>query len=164
MYLLCLIVIDFLKLNLFKICMLRLILALRKRLDNMLIKLISERNKVWAHLRKERFPNLRKSELLPRGNGNQEPKLRINSFQEGELDEILKTLEEEPQARKERKESMESKVLQGLMTKGRIGRLQEEVLKEIGLLRVKNSMPKAQPSILYGLTLHPQAPQRLSLH
>ncbi|RDY05365.1 Retrovirus-related Pol polyprotein, partial [Mucuna pruriens] len=51
---------------------------------------------VWVHIRKERSPNLRKSKLFPREDGNQEPNFRINSIQEREPDAILTTLEEEP--------------------------------------------------------------------
>ncbi|RDX73041.1 hypothetical protein CR513_47396, partial [Mucuna pruriens] len=55
-------------------CMLKYILTLKGRLSNMLIGLIKVRQKVFEegdivciHLRKERFPNLRKYKLLPRG-------------------------------------------------------------------------------------------------
>ncbi|RDX95686.1 hypothetical protein CR513_21766, partial [Mucuna pruriens] len=67
--------------------------------------------------------------------GNQGPNLRTNSLQEGEFDIILTNLEEEPQARYEEKEKMDTKALQGPMIKGRMRRLQEEVLKKIGLLK-----------------------------
>ncbi|RDY05947.1 hypothetical protein CR513_10147, partial [Mucuna pruriens] len=50
-------------------------------------------------------------------------------------DAILTTLEEEPQARKEDKENMDTKALQGPMIGGRMRILQEEVLKEIGFLK-----------------------------
>ncbi|RDX98344.1 hypothetical protein CR513_18755, partial [Mucuna pruriens] len=98
-------------------------------------RVFEESDLVWVHLRKKLFPNLRKSMQLPRGVGpfklltkrsdnayilempqtygssNQESNLREISFQEGESNVMLITLEEEPQARKKEKENMESKAL-----------------------------------------------------
>ncbi|KAL1212239.1 hypothetical protein V5N11_030308 [Cardamine amara subsp. amara] len=68
---------------------------------------------LWIHLRKERFPNERKSKLMPRINGpfriikklnnnayqldlQNETDLRSNPFQEGEDDESMASKEEEP--------------------------------------------------------------------
>ncbi|RDX94200.1 hypothetical protein CR513_23436, partial [Mucuna pruriens] len=101
-------------------------------------RIFEEGDLVWVHLRKERFSNLRKSKLLPRGDGNQELNLRINSFQEREPNMILTTLEEKPQVRKEdkeNKENMDTKVLQDPMIRCRMRRLQEEVLKKLGFLK-----------------------------
>ncbi|RDX95748.1 hypothetical protein CR513_21691, partial [Mucuna pruriens] len=60
-------------------------------------KVFEEGDLVWVHLRKIRFPNLRKSKLLLR---NHEPNLRENYFQQGEPDETMTNLEEEPQSNK----------------------------------------------------------------
>ncbi|RDX68094.1 hypothetical protein CR513_52954, partial [Mucuna pruriens] len=51
---------------------------------------------------------------------NQESNLRTNNFQEGEPDEILTSLEEEPQTKKEDKEMMDTQAFQGPMTRGRL--------------------------------------------
>ncbi|RDY09045.1 hypothetical protein CR513_06648, partial [Mucuna pruriens] len=55
--------------------------------------------------------------------GNYKPNLRANSFQEREPDEILTSLEEEPQTQKEDKEIIDIQALQRPMIGGRLKRL-----------------------------------------
>ncbi|RDX95548.1 hypothetical protein CR513_21916, partial [Mucuna pruriens] len=93
----------------------------------------------------ERFSTLRNSKLLPRGDGTQDLILRTNSFREREFDEILQTLGEKPQARMN---NMETKALQGPMTRGRMRRLQEEVLKEMSLLKSERE-PTKSPTLYF---------------
>ncbi|RDY00332.1 hypothetical protein CR513_16498, partial [Mucuna pruriens] len=73
---------------------------------------------VWVHLRKERFPNSRKYKLLPRGDDIQEEK-----------------------------EAKGNQALKGLMARGRLRRLQEEVLQKLGVLRSLENRPKPKPKL-----------------
>ncbi|RDX72225.1 hypothetical protein CR513_48318, partial [Mucuna pruriens] len=155
------------------ICMLKLVLTLRKMLNNMLTGLTRKGDIVWVYLKKERFPTLRKSKLLLRGDGPFKVIRKIiyntyildipqtyevnhtfhvtnlsafdkkNSFQEGEPDVIMTNLEEEPQASKEDKEIIDTQALQGPMREGRLKKLQEKVLQKISLLK---SLEKPSPS------------------
>ncbi|RDY07914.1 hypothetical protein CR513_07914, partial [Mucuna pruriens] len=123
---------------------------------------------VWIHLRKERFPNLRKSKILLRrygplkiiikkinNNGGHtfhvsymssfsstlDLNLRINSFKEGEPDKnLVITLEDI----EEEQEAKGSQALEGPMARERLRRLQEEVLQKLGVLRSLEAQAQAQ--------------------
>ncbi|RDX95498.1 hypothetical protein CR513_21973, partial [Mucuna pruriens] len=113
---------DFLKLNLLKSYINSIILSLRIKVEQYAHKLIiDEGDLVWVHLRKKRFPTLRKSNLLSRGDGSFKVLTKINnnayildipqeyesshtfnvidlsSFGQGKFDAILRALEKEPQ-------------------------------------------------------------------
>ncbi|RDY09373.1 hypothetical protein CR513_06259, partial [Mucuna pruriens] len=141
---------------------------IEKKVEQYANKANKEKHK-RVHLRNERFPNLRKSKLLPRGdipskvikkiNDNayildmpqsyegrtQDSNLKANSFQEKELDESLTSTKEYFPRDKETKDTQ---TLKGPTTKGRLKRL-EEVFQKIGMLRSLEASSLSSSTTLY---------------
>ncbi|RDX80882.1 hypothetical protein CR513_38506, partial [Mucuna pruriens] len=135
-------------------------------------KVFQEGDLVWVHITKERFPTLRKSKILLKGDGlfkvvkmindntyvldmppknmevmlvliTQGPNLRTNSLQKEEFDMNMKRLGEDTH---EDLEHMEIKVLQGPMARGRLRKIEEEVHQRMGLL-MEQGRPNQGPII-----------------
>ncbi|XP_013601228.1 PREDICTED: uncharacterized protein LOC106308636 [Brassica oleracea var. oleracea] len=102
-------------------------------------------DKVWIHLRKERFPNERKSKLMPRIDGpfevirkisnnayklnlQDEPDLRTNPFQVGGNDVIIEQLSDEDKEIKDNPTDEDALAIPvGPMTRSRTTRLNETI-------------------------------------
>ncbi|RDX91855.1 hypothetical protein CR513_26101, partial [Mucuna pruriens] len=129
-------------------------------------KVFDEGDLVWVHLRKKRFSNLRKSKLLPRGDGPFKIIKRINDnayildmppSYEGTLDLNLWTnsFKGEPgkyldSQLEDTQEAKDHQTYIGLVTRGKLKRLQQ-VLQIVKTIRsLDNSSPC--PSLLLYIT------------